>query len=231
MYTSTRRTDAPTRFAAAICLPIVAICLWASPAHAKQCTQADFDRATAGKPTTSQMLSYMMQGIKDSTAGHAAAADQTWLAAYNYAREHCYPLDADGANKLLLNGEARQATVAYRQSLRVLLPQYQSTGLDKPFTTGLDAAQAGNFSAAASAFHEVLRLAKTYPQVIDYPDADFMLGVAMFAQGDHARAVEQWRATLTDRGPAEPEQENFGPDQPWLWALQLYVTLRPQPNS
>jgi tetratricopeptide (TPR) repeat protein len=217
MYISMLRNSGPSALLL-ILVPVVAILSNAAAAEAKQCTASDYQAATAGPPATKQMLSYQTLGAKRADAGNIAAANQVWISAYQYAVDHCYPLDPDGANNLLLNGNARQAVGKYRLRLSWLSPTQKESGFDAPFANGLNAAQTGDLTSAAAAFRQSLKL------LPGDPNADFMLGTTLFAQGDRAAAIQQWRLTLADSQPAAPESENFGPDQAWLWALQLVAT-------
>jgi TolA-binding protein len=212
----------------AVCVAtlLVTALLPAAPATAR-CT----DDQSSPNFQPKAMYAYMIKGMTEAQNGKLDAADQTWSAAYQFMKEHCYRGSEWGRSlvPLIQNGKVQQAFDLFPDDN--LMSMYGDVGADKPYERGLVAAKHGDFPTSAKEFQEATEVSAQYLGQSRFPDADFMLGMALYAQGKHTAAVRQWRLTLSDRSPAVPNADWSGPDQIWLSALQLYATQRVPPFS
>jgi len=188
---------------------------------------------SSGSPDVArQLFAFQAEAISQYKAGQLHATNHTWRQALDYARAHCWQSVLSTGDHLLSQGQARKAFVAYAGRLHSydLLPGgYSDLGAVEPFERGLEAGAAGDFSGAIAAFRSAIGKVAADPGMRDagFPEADFMLGVSLFAEGQRAQAVQQWRQALLHTGPPFPEEENFGPPSAWVSALNFYVTLDP----
>lgn len=180
------------------------------------------DFTTAGyQPKT--MYAFMTKGTTEAQAGNESGADQTWRAAYEFYKDHCsIPEWAANLVPLVKAGKVQQAFQLFDQDY--LMPMYWDVGADKPYYKASAAAKHGDFDTAVRGFQEALEISAKSLGQSRFPEADFMLGMALYGQGKRAEAVRQWRVTLSDSWPAVPEADVSGPDAIWLAALQLYAT-------
>jgi hypothetical protein len=215
------------RVVSAVCVAMLTATslLLAKPAAA-QCT--DTAKGPAYQPRV--MYSYMTKGRDEAQGGNLHAADQTWRAAYQFMKTHCYlPGWALNIVPLIREGKVQQAFQIFTDDN--LMPTYKDVGADKPYDRGLAAAKRGDFATSASEFRNAIKVSANSMGPSRFPEADFMLGMALCAQGRHTEAVRQWQLTLSDRWPAVPEADFSGPDPIWTSALQLYATQRTPPFS
>jgi len=209
-----------------ILLVVCVVVASASPGMA-QCTgRIDSSQDLTAKM---QMYSYMTAGIAQAQGGSLSAADQTWRAAYDYWTKYCYPDAPNWVNhvvRLIRGGKVQEA---FQTFPGIVAPMYSDAGADTSYKNGLNAGQRGEFKIAADEFRNAIQIVSKYSGKSCCPDADFMLGMALYGQGKRADATRQWRLTLSDSYPAVPEPEASGPDGFWLSALQLYATQRVPP--
>ncbi|MBV8172419.1 MAG: hypothetical protein JO219_10875 [Candidatus Eremiobacteraeota bacterium] len=169
-----------------------------------------------------RISAYQDQGIDQAQHGKIDAAIGTWHTAYRYLQGHCYPDSPDYVQPLLAMIEAGDMRGAFAHFHSYSeLPMYQDIGAAKPFAAGVDAGTRGNYTAAAEQFRNALHIDQKAYGRGHFPDADFMLGLALYAQGKHADATRQWALALGDYQPAYPP-DGSGPDGLWLVALALY---------
>jgi tetratricopeptide (TPR) repeat protein len=188
-------------------------------------------RDVSGIPSfTSRMLDYNRTIEADVEGGRPEKADADIFKAYAYAKQVCYPLWLGDADLLFEDGKYQDAFAAYRTKFFEgggisFSPAYDDEGAVEPLRNGMNAAAKGDFSSASALFLESIAKAP------DFQEPHFMLGNLLFSLGRHAEAHKEWLAVLASYGDVAPEKDNFGPDQPWLSALRMYVVHRKSHES
>jgi tetratricopeptide (TPR) repeat protein len=190
--------------------------LWNNPA----CLHSPPD--VSRPPFTSKMLDYNRTIEADVEGGQPQKADADILKAYAYAKQICYPLWLGDADLLFEDGKYLDAFVAYRNKFFggggiSFSPAYDDKGAVEPLRNAMNAAAEGHFSSASAQFRDSIAKAP------DFQEPHFMLGNLLFSLGRHGEARKEWLAVLASYGNVLPEKENFGPDQPWLSSLRMYV--------
>jgi TolA-binding protein len=157
-------------------------------------------------------------GGAPARSGKTSNADLWWHEAYGYARSLCFPLPYTEGDRLLEAGRVRAAFAQYLAVDDTLNPTYLDNDLQAPWSNGMQAGIHGDLAAAQQWFRKAIKLAP--PETNGFPEAHFMLGVTLYAQGLHAQAVDEWRATLAQSGPAVPMWPEAG--NAWPSALRFY---------
>lgn len=177
------------------------------------------------------MYSYVTKGIAAAQAGKIDSADQTWRAAYQIIKTNCYAVSERAQDIVASLEQGKPQHALDNFGTNDLHSMYVDIGADKPYLKGIAAFKRGDFSTARTELQGAIRLSDKFLGQSLFPQADFALGVALYASGKRSEAVRQWRLTLSDRWPAVPAADLSGPDAVWLAALELYGIYRVPPLS
>ncbi|MBV8222726.1 MAG: hypothetical protein JO293_05155 [Candidatus Eremiobacteraeota bacterium] len=154
------------------------------------------------------------------TVGKPAEAQSAWREAFAFARSVCAPIPLAAGDQLLQHGRASQAFGVYLQAFSAgLSPTYSDYDAFDPWLKGMQAGARGDMSAAEQLFRKAIKAAPV-DRTNGFPEAHFMLGVALYAQGSNDQALLEWRATLTRSGPPQPDWVEGG--TVWPSALRFY---------
>jgi TolA-binding protein len=201
----------------ALTLPIAAKAsspaLWGNPS----CPAYNANLAVSQEQKLDNLIS---SGGNFEIAGRPSDAQSAWREAFVYARSVCFPVPLNAGDQLLQHGKASRAFAEYLKAFSAgLNPAYSDYDAFDPWMKGMQAGAHGDMTTAEQLFRQAIKAAPV-DRTNGFPEAHFMLGAALYAQGSNEEATREWRATLARSGPPQPDWVEAG--TVWPSALRFY---------